>query len=318
MAFQLLDPLNLVFLLILTAAALAIGSWVMTPLASTRKPALRWQCHLPDILVLVTQLALAGALVFRIDEELSVALEFGGLAVLWAIMTLWWWIGIRILSRREIVDPRRRFVVLAVLCPMIYSWPLTVVMGNPLFLLIFANILLLIPLLALAVIFKLGRWIANWVAQPASRSPAPGRLVLLRWLGALLICATVTTGATSPLWSGYSVGPVFYRTALRQFRMQMKRRADIPAIQGWLQRTDVTKLNKDGCEIASRDLPECVTSLSDRACIKDDGTLILVWGGGFGHWGLAVAAPGTPMPPQSSREYHLRLADGAWVWHEIQ
>jgi hypothetical protein len=41
----------------------------------------------------------------------------------------------------------------------------------------------------------------------------------------------------------------------------------------------------------------------------------LVDGGGFGHWGIKVAAPGDAC---TGPNYFIKLEDGAWVWHEIQ
>jgi len=42
-------------------------------------------------------------------------------------------------------------------------------------------------------------------------------------------------------------------------------------------------------------------------------TVIFYEGCGYGHWGLTVAAPGTPLPPD---RHAIKLQDGAWVWHE--
>ncbi len=44
--------------------------------------------------------------------------------------------------------------------------------------------------------------------------------------------------------------------------------------------------------------------------------LTLVEGGGFGHWGIEIAAPGSNAPEMEG--YTLQVADGVWVWHEIQ
>lgn len=42
----------------------------------------------------------------------------------------------------------------------------------------------------------------------------------------------------------------------------------------------------------------------------------LVDGGGFGHWGIKVTAPGDG--ESTGPNYFIKLEDGAWVWHEIQ
>ena len=325
MADQLVDPMNAFFLLILVPASLACGTWVLGPLVSTRRNSRgAWQCRLPDVLLLAVQLATGGAIACKPDDELGIGSELAGLAVLWSILALWWWMGVRVLSMSQIDDPFRRFVILGIVCPTIYCWPLIVLMANPLFLIFFVNFLLVIPLLGLAAVFWVCRAVVRWAAKPVSESRAQSfvlsrQLAPLRFAACGLVCALAITGATSPLWCGITIGPMFYKTHLRRFRTAMRYDADIPVIQAWLQSHDMTAIKKESYgEIVAGELPPCMSQLSYRVFLSPEGTLKLIWGGGFGHWGLEVAPRGTTMPPSSPREYHLPLADGAWVWHEIQ
>jgi len=48
-------------------------------------------------------------------------------------------------------------------------------------------------------------------------------------------------------------------------------------------------------------------------CDPKSLTVIFYEGDGYGHWGLTVAPPGTPLPAD---RYAIKLQDGAWVWHE--
>ena len=45
--------------------------------------------------------------------------------------------------------------------------------------------------------------------------------------------------------------------------------------------------------------------------------VLLVDGGGFGHWGIRIAGPDVA-DVSFGRNYALKLEPGAWVWHEIQ
>lgn len=46
-------------------------------------------------------------------------------------------------------------------------------------------------------------------------------------------------------------------------------------------------------------------------------SVLLVDGGGFGHWGIRIVGPGAA-DSSFGRNYALKVEPGAWVWHEIQ
>ena len=73
-------------------------------------------------------------------------------------------------------------------------------------------------------------------------------------------------------------------------------------------------------DIPYPDWPESLkkTSLGRSSLtIDSEGQrIILTEGGGFGHWGIEVAAQEDNVP--EVKGYVLKVAKGAWVWHELQ
>jgi hypothetical protein len=110
----------------------------------------------------------------------------------------------------------------------------------------------------------------------------------------------------------------------RVFQRQMQRQADVPAIRAWAEATLFADDDVEANSLADHMLmytgpkPECMESITGHFRIHYhpvDRTVDLVFGGGFGHWGLRIAPLGTP-PPQGDNTQPLE--DGAWVWQEIQ
>lgn len=322
MIYQLIDPINLVTLGLLAPISLVLGNWILKPL--TMKPVERksWQCSLLDVFLLLLQLGVTALLTFEVDPEFGAGSEIAGLWILWAFLFLSWWMGVRGLSRRGIKNPVCRAIVLGVICPLTFTWPLACLIVNPIFFILFGGFILALPLLV--GVFLLRKF-ATWIVRDSPEASAISSLqrtsdwvVAIRWsLSTVLMLGTMKI-ITAPIWSGITIGPVYYKTALRRFRNTMQC-VDIGSIQKWLLTKDLTKLGKESWgALKAEELPAGVLSLSHRVFPSGSNSLKLVWGGGFGHWGVEIGLPGTPMPPSHSREYHLPLADGAWVWHEIQ
>jgi hypothetical protein len=317
--------LSVIMLAVLAVAAYAMGNAVFTPLTqSTRDAEDKWQCYTADILILVFQLGLAGLFTTDPGFELAIASEVAGLFLLWSLFYGGWWVGVRALSFARIREPFRRAVILGIVCPLTFCWPLGSLVCNPLFLAI-TIIGLPLAVLIIALLLKVCHTLTLWISRPAHED-AYWQCMQRRWpwLAApkwiLLLCLVSGSMyiATWPVWSGLTIGPMFYKTHLVRFRGEMRRTADIPAIQKWMQETDFAKVPQETWGVKTEALPACVRSLSTHFRYTQRKTLSFVWGGGFGHWGLEVAAPGTPMPPSHSRAYYLPLRDGAWVWAEIQ
>jgi hypothetical protein len=114
-----------------------------------------------------------------------------------------------------------------------------------------------------------------------------------------------------------------YVRKTKQFQRQMQREADVPAIRAWAETTlfssDEVPASPTICRSMIYDGPKpaCMDSITGHFRIHYDPVdriVELVFGGGFGHWGLCVAPLGTA--PQGN--HTLPLEDGAWIWHEIQ
>lgn len=168
--------------------------------------------------------------------------------------------------------------------------------------------------------------------------------LLLTW--AVAIVAVVLLVAMS-----FKVWPPGYKPLTWGFRRYIQRRADIPAIQGWLQTIDPNACDGDWITIkaAGPESENPVTSDPEFSSLVLDlkpryvGLLLdeanrpmisLMWGSGLqGSWGLTVGPEEMPTPATQPRErdilpngralyhsgeYRLPLAPGAYVWHDIQ
>jgi len=123
------------------------------------------------------------------------------------------------------------------------------------------------------------------------------------------VCGMIALAQQPPGYVGFVDG-------LSEFT---RREVDVVAIREWMLR-DSGRLR--GC-IASEDWPDAISQLSPAVVQIDrnmDGHMLvrISWGGGFGHYGVTLALPGTDLADSSS-DLHVRHVDqGVWVWHEIQ
>lgn len=140
-------------------------------------------------------------------------------------------------------------------------------------------------------------------------------------IGTSIRYAVVAFGGAGLLVLIIGMGTPGYIRATARFQRQMQKEADVPAIRAWAQNYEPTSQDQTVFEGESvfvrRDrLPDCIVKLKPgmvQFSLKTK-TVHLIFGGGFGHWGLTVGPKGTP--PHG--DYCLPLEDGAWVWHEIQ
>lgn len=312
MAYQLLNPITLIFIAVLTLLARLAARIAWAPLfVPPPNPCPPWQCRISDIYILLYQLALSGWLTYEPDDEFGPAVTIGGLTVLWTTQGLWWYWGVQALSWLKVTDSLRRAVVMGAVVPLVHGWVLLACAIS-----VLAAPLLVVPLvveLCLSVVF---RRIAAWIAKPptadSNKNPdwkAVGWAVCL-----LLLIGSIPT-ITAPMWLGYSIPPLYYKIQLRRFRNEMKWTADIPAIQAWLAKA---KLKAPGTnyDLNADEAPQCVKNITGRLLISRENTLVFIFGSGFGHWGLEVAPRGSHKPEWSLNKYSLPLADGAWVWSD--
>lgn len=333
MAFVLvLHGFTLGIVAFLFAVAVAIGEFVFAPLRPNRSQAeaARWQFYLTDLLLLVTQLSLVAALIFRPDPEFGVGLELAGLLAVWAILATGWCLGVRSLSRARVREPLSRTLVLGVIVPLVYGWPVALcpVLFQALLITVFYPVLL-IPALVVAVsCLYASRLAIKRVAERNARLSTdqptvygmPGQERIARtgaWCLCLVAAVAVMLGLTYPVALGVSTSE-YYELKLVRFREDARTRLDVPRLQAWLADAKTTppplRSGGPGLEMP----PELLNGLEVWCDLTPQGTLLMTTGSGFGHWGVEIAPPGAPMPQNNDRRYYLPLQDGAWVWHEIQ
>jgi hypothetical protein len=82
----------------------------------------------------------------------------------------------------------------------------------------------------------------------------------------------------------------YYKNVAQRCLVQMQKQADMVAIRNWL-------LN---IKNESADVPECLSKLTfdelPGNVYTENGRVHVVWGSGFGHWGLVVGPADMPIP----------------------
>ena len=72
--------------------------------------------------------------------------------------------------------------------------------------------------------------------------------------------------------------------------------------------------------IQMEELPKSVTdtwpgSLKAQWGLRNTSNVFIVWGGGFGHWGLKIGDPSTYL---NDGNYNLMWTTNIYVWHQTQ
>lgn len=144
------------------------------------------------------------------------------------------------------------------------------------------------------------------------RRPRVGAIVLVALLG---IVATVVL-----TWK-----PV-YKTRTPRFAEDVKKVVDPSALQQWavaiLQETAHTnsssEISRNRVPAGIRDLASQGSPFQDAWCdagSDQNRTVWLVWGGGFGHWGIRVGIPSFRVSPDDDN-YYIEWKPGIYFWHE--
>ena len=158
------------------------------------------------------------------------------------------------------------------------------------------------------------RMIARW-----SRLNAQGK----RWHVGATIVASAFAGSFALGFTGCMPSPM--DMFARGFVRYVDGRADIVAIQNWLDTLDPSDYQEPGAVLIERVLPDSeqppsIAHLRPKMVklMLDDSerrTVRLLWGGGMiGHWGIVVGGKDMPMPPSDSYTEYFSLASGAYVW----
>jgi hypothetical protein len=184
----------------------------------------------------------------------------------------------------------------------------------------------LLPLIPIAITAgSMGYWVpplafAGWAAAMfiRTRGRKMGTATIIWTCVRYAVISAGTTGFLVMLFASATPG---YIRATAQFHREMKKTADIEAIRAWAisyqpSADDAPTLWGSGVFVAETKWPRCIAELQCQMVqfTTDDRVVHIIFGGGFGHWGLSVGPKGT----EPYGDYVKGLKDGAWVWHEIQ
>jgi hypothetical protein len=145
-----------------------------------------------------------------------------------------------------------------------------------------------------------------------NRKPRIGVIALI-----FLLCAITTVVLT---WK-----PI-YKTRLPRFATDVKQVIDPDELQKWAVIT-LKKSSSDSSELPLNEVPEPLRNLRSNGCQIEyafykigtspkENYIILMWGGGFGHWGIDVGAPSFEQPDDSA--FYIEWAPGVYFWEETK
>ena len=114
----------------------------------------------------------------------------------------------------------------------------------------------------------------------------------------------------------------FYETRLPKFAEDVKKSVDPSALQKWAT-TVLAEQKSDAAVLPSESVPASIRELAsqgspfqwaspERDCVR------LVWGGGFGHWGILVGPVTFRAPKDDAYSYYIAWKPGIYFWHETE
>ncbi len=144
------------------------------------------------------------------------------------------------------------------------------------------------------------------------RKPRPGLIALV-----VLLCAITTIVFT---WK-----PI-YETRLPRFASDVKQVIAPDELQKWAL-IHLKESNSDSAELPLSEVPKSLRNLRSNgskiesafyniATPPKDSYIVLVWGGGFGHWGIDVGAPSFAQPDGNA--FYIKWAPGVYFWEETE
>jgi len=171
-----------------------------------------------------------------------------------------------------------------------------------------------IPMLLLGLLtttILIWRVVPRWAARILVSS---NRVLLLRFTAVFL-------GILALVMPVFLRGPG-YVPFIWGFKHRMDSKANIPEIRRWLSSlgTNATNLNQ---RIPEEKRPEALRILNAPYCAietvsGEHRAVSVVWGSGFGHWGMTVGRANYRLESGLGNRYVVVLEPGAYVWHEIQ
>jgi hypothetical protein len=109
-----------------------------------------------------------------------------------------------------------------------------------------------------------------------------------------------------------------YETQLPKFAKDVKGVVNPTNLQNWA--IEFLRTNASSQSLDKTNAPLNIQSLYSQGSPFQDGfydsnSVWLIWGGGFGHWGIRVGAP-TFKPDDTNWNYYIEWEPGIYFWHE--
>lgn len=114
-----------------------------------------------------------------------------------------------------------------------------------------------------------------------------------------------------------------YIQNLRRFRENTEARISADALQSWATNLLATYGTDRTDWIPTAKATPLIMAISTQSPAiqvgrdpSGHGTVVLMYGGGFGHWGLLVGEPNLPMPMRSHDLHYEAWRPGVYFWAE--
>lgn len=139
--------------------------------------------------------------------------------------------------------------------------------------------------------------------------------------GLLLLVAVVSTPVTAIVVGAviHDLGAVRYAEGFAVWAKGRITGADLRVWDAALRPAPGTPVNWP-VHIERHRLPASIGVWSPSgASVESDGSFVVYWGDGFGHWGLVLEAPGGGSASGLVyRSYRVAVEPGVFAWHELQ
>ena len=113
-------------------------------------------------------------------------------------------------------------------------------------------------------------------------------------------------------------GPGNYQAFTNGFKYWVQSNADLKEVETWAKglRSEIGQTSPILIDKSQWNREIIRLKPNDVFFFPDTKEVRLVWGGGFGHWG--VAFNNIPQSPNINHEYRIIISENIYVWHEIQ
>jgi hypothetical protein len=116
-----------------------------------------------------------------------------------------------------------------------------------------------------------------------------------------------------------------YKTRLPKFAEDVKKTVNPTDLQNWALKTlHAHSTDSNAWEMAKEEIPASIRNLNSQGSPfqwanldSPANNIWLVWGGGFGHWGIRVGSQ-TFKPDFSDGNYYIEWQPGIYFWHEAK